>query len=28
LVPGEDADIKGLIFRSPQRLPVTFQATR
>jgi cytochrome P450 len=28
LVPGEDADIKGLIFRSPQRLPVTFRTAR
>ena len=28
LAPGEDAAIKGLIFRSPDRLPVTFRAVR
>jgi cytochrome P450 len=28
LVPGEDASIKGLVFRSPDQLPVTFRAAR
>lgn len=28
MAPGEDAAIKGVIFRSPDKLPVTFRATR